>query len=199
MLAKELEKLIENPGMLDHDTLNDLCKLVEDYPFFQTGWLLYLKNLKQIKSPEYEKVLRETAIRIPDRKMLFRFLNNNYKKNHINIIHDKNDGVVYELPDTGETKQGNSLIDKFLSAETREINSGARDTENLSNSHINDLINNSSTENDEIITETLATLLFQQKNYDKALEAYKKLSLKYPEKSVYFATRIEEIEKLKNI
>ena len=49
-----------------------------------------------------------------------------------------------------------------------------------------------------VITETLASIYFQQKNFDKALDAYKKLSLKYPEKSVYFAGRIEEIELLKN-
>ena len=53
-------------------------------------------------------------------------------------------------------------------------------------------------ENDEIITETLASIYTQQKNYDKALIAYQKLSLKYPEKNIYFASRIKEIEVLKN-
>ena len=49
------------------------------------------------------------------------------------------------------------------------------------------------------ITETLANIYLEQKKYDKALEAFKKLGLKYPEKNSYFATRIEEILKLKNI
>lgn len=55
------------------------------------------------------------------------------------------------------------------------------------------------TENDELITETLAHIYFLQGNYQKALNAYKKLSLKYPEKSIYFATQIKEIEKIKKI
>ena len=53
-------------------------------------------------------------------------------------------------------------------------------------------------ENEEIITETLANIYLQQKNYKKALDAFEKLSLKYPEKSVYFASRIKEIEEIKN-
>ena len=57
------------------------------------------------------------------------------------------------------------------------------------------MISKSLSESDELITETLGNIYFQQKKYDKALDAFKKLSLKYPEKSVYFAARIEEIEK----
>ena len=46
------------------------------------------------------------------------------------------------------------------------------------------------------ITETLARVYLEQEHYDKAKLAYKKLSLKYPEKSSFFAGQIELIEKL---
>ena len=47
----------------------------------------------------------------------------------------------------------------------------------------------------EIVTETLAKIYADQGHYNKAIEAYQKLSLKYPEKSSYFADRISELEK----
>jgi hypothetical protein len=53
-------------------------------------------------------------------------------------------------------------------------------------------------EDEELITETLAHIHYLQGNYSKALNAYKKLSLKYPEKKSYFATQIKLIkEKIK--
>ena len=50
---------------------------------------------------------------------------------------------------------------------------------------------------DSLMTETLAKVYLQQKNYDKAVQAYKILILKNPEKSGYFADQIRAIEKLK--
>ncbi|MGB0788218.1 MAG: hypothetical protein ACPGQR_01640, partial [Marinirhabdus sp.] len=47
-----------------------------------------------------------------------------------------------------------------------------------------------------LMTETLATVYLQQKNYKKAIQAYKILSLKNPEKSGFFADQIRAIEKL---
>jgi hypothetical protein len=49
-----------------------------------------------------------------------------------------------------------------------------------------------------LMTETLARVYLQQKNYNKAIQAYKILILKNPEKSGYFADQIRAIEKLIN-
>ncbi|HMQ43423.1 MAG TPA: hypothetical protein PKD13_06985 [Mariniflexile sp.] len=47
-----------------------------------------------------------------------------------------------------------------------------------------------------LMTETLARIYLEQKNYKKAIQSYKILSLKYPEKSSFFANQIEAIEQL---
>ena len=49
-----------------------------------------------------------------------------------------------------------------------------------------------------LMTETLAKVYLQQKNYSKAIQAYKILILKYPEKSGFFADQIRAIKKLTN-
>ena len=49
---------------------------------------------------------------------------------------------------------------------------------------------------EELMTEALAKILVKQKKYKKAISAYKILSLKYPEKNVFFAGQILKIRKL---
>lgn len=51
-------------------------------------------------------------------------------------------------------------------------------------------------ESDAYMTETLAEIYLKQGYYYKALHAYEKLSLKYPEKSIYFASQIQKIKEL---
>ena len=48
----------------------------------------------------------------------------------------------------------------------------------------------------ELMTETLAKVYLEQKKYKKAIQAYKILSLKYPEKSGFFADRITAVKRL---
>ncbi len=49
---------------------------------------------------------------------------------------------------------------------------------------------------DDIVTETLARIYIKQKNYQKAIEIYQKLSLNIPEKKGYFASQIHFLEEL---
>jgi tetratricopeptide (TPR) repeat protein len=198
MQAERLNILIQNQRLLNEETVMELKLLTEKYPWFQLGWMLYLKNLKQIDSPEYQTILKKVAVRVPNRKLLYNYLNsdsqNHSEKNEFeNSLH-----VFDETENETENGEGNSLINKFLLKKPGAIRRISDDEDSKGIENRVAIIEKSVTENDELITDTLASIYLQQKNYEKALTAYKKLSLKYPEKSIYFATQIEEIEKLKN-
>ena len=53
-------------------------------------------------------------------------------------------------------------------------------------------------QSNQLATETLAKVYLEQKKYDSAIQAYKILSLKYPEKSGFFADQIKRIQILQN-
>jgi tetratricopeptide (TPR) repeat protein len=56
----------------------------------------------------------------------------------------------------------------------------------------------SSENNSYLMTETLARVYLEQNKYDKAIQAYEILILKYPEKSSFFANRISDIKILQH-
>ena len=186
---------MSNSSLLNEDTVVELKKVTENFPWFSLGWILYLKNLKQIDSPEYGSVLKKVAVRVSSRKLLYEYLNSEDISWGMNIELES----PYSMHSETQGKPlGNSLIDKFLSSNPGVIRRNPVVDNSTENGSTKDIIEKSLTEDDELITETLANIYVQQKNFGKAVNAYQKLSLKYPEKSVYFATRIKEIEDLKN-
>ena len=92
-----------------------------------------------------------------------------------------------EPPKTGPPAKTLDIIDHFLKNEPRISKPKA---EFFSPAKAAKL---SVTEDDALVSETLAKIYLVQGNLPKALKAYESLLLQNPEKSTYFAARIEEI------
>ena len=87
-------------------------------------------------------------------------------------------------------KSNFDLIDKFIS-----LNKTLKPSISESN---DDISRESILENENLMTETLAHVYLEQKKYQKAITAFTVLSLKYPEKSSFFANQIKAIKKIQN-
>ena len=94
-----------------------------------------------------------------------------------------------ETPTNIEKRKKFELIEKFIS-ESPKINPSS-----LAASKIN-LAEAQMIQPEALMTETLAKIYMEQKNYKKAIQSYKILSLKYPEKSSLFANQIKALEQL---
>ena len=86
------------------------------------------------------------------------------------------------------------IIDSFLEKNPKITNRKKKSDEQDFLNLASDIKFNKS----ELMTETLAKIYVKQKKVKKALYAYKILSLKYPEKSSFFANQIKKLQKKQN-
>lgn len=101
--------------------------------------------------------------------------------------------LITQKPITREEKKTtkSNIIDTFIKINPK-IKAIDKTAKNI------DISPESSTANDSLMTETLAKVYLEQKKYENAIKAYHILSLKYPEKSGFFADRIKAIKILQS-
>jgi hypothetical protein len=83
------------------------------------------------------------------------------------------------------------LIDKFIIANPR-----IEPRREKNETPIPDISTPYVEERGGFVTETLARIYITQGYYSRAIDIYEKLSLKFPEKSSYFASQIEKVKEL---
>jgi len=89
----------------------------------------------------------------------------------------------------GIKRKEDVIIEKFITEDPqiRPPKGDKLDTENKARKSSEDTL--------DMVSETLAKIYTDQMLFHKAIETYRKLSLKFPEKSTYFAGRIQDLEK----
>ncbi|MEY3498884.1 MAG: hypothetical protein RL308_553 [Bacteroidota bacterium] len=90
-----------------------------------------------------------------------------------------------------EKQKKSELIDKFIEASPK-IPPIKKDAETKV------FLESSQEDNSYLMTETLARVYLEQNKFQKAIQAYEILILKYPEKSSFFANRISDIKILQH-
>lgn len=86
--------------------------------------------------------------------------------------------------------QKKNIIDKIIDSDPGRIKLGSNKFFTPATDAKQSLL-----ENEHLVTETLAKIYALQGNISKAIRAYEILSLKFPQKSVYFASLIEKLKK----
>ena len=96
-------------------------------------------------------------------------------------------GCTPEQLDPAEIKlaYNNCVIDRFLNAGDYKIDTEA-DAADAAESR------NFEPDDDELLTEELAEVYLAQGLFEQAIQIYRRLSLLYPKKSIYFAELIEQ-------
>ena len=224
VISKEkYNQWISNPEQIGQSEINELKKLLDIYSFCQTTHLLYIKCLKESNSILFNNQLKITASNCGDRTRLFHLIAEEKhkevfsKKKVIKVENISKQDIKLGEPIKFPKKERHTFNQWLQLSQSKSIqrkkSSNKLDTQiNLINKFIendpkikvnketfyspHENAKESVIENTSFITETLAKVYIEQGHYNKAKEAYLKLSLKYPQKSSLFATQIELINKL---
>jgi hypothetical protein len=79
MNRENFVKYLSDFSSLNSQSLEEIKFLLEEFPYFQSGWILYAKNLHLLKDVRFENKLKVAATYIPDRKVLSRLLKSSYQ------------------------------------------------------------------------------------------------------------------------
>jgi hypothetical protein len=199
-----ISNIISNTLSIDKKEIKELNEIIQKYPYFQTTHLLLCKGLHNTESIRYKTQLRKAGSYSANRKILYKLINSGKSKTNKsqekiilgNEYHSFLDWLYIikaEKINRFDNKKSDILIGRFIENQPKISQINKHQFFKPS-----DIAKKSILENHDLVTETLAKVYVKQNHFEKAILAYQKLSLKYPQKSSYFAEQIKIITKLKN-
>ncbi|MBR1890023.1 MAG: tetratricopeptide repeat protein [Alloprevotella sp.] len=108
----DLLRYTNHPELLTRSTLFQLREEVARHPYFVPARLLYLRNLFLLRDPDFGPELRNAALFVPDRNVLYQFVEGEIVPDEIetkDVISVNNPQEHFEL-----------LIDNFIAADEVE-------------------------------------------------------------------------------
>ena len=208
-----------NNNWLTRLDVGELESLVKKYPYFTVAQVLLAVAMGRADDSRATEQLRLAAAMAPNRNALRRLFSQlpdefveteddidqemaqlEEKKKNLDELMAIINYKIAELerkktaPKKAEKKLSKAeIIDKFI-AENPSISRPKQEFFNPISAAQESVI-----DQENIVSETLATIYEKQGYYAKAISIYEKLKVKYPEKSIIFAGRINTLkEKLNN-
>jgi hypothetical protein len=215
MNTERIISLIEHPNLINKKDITFLEDIILKHPSFSISHILLAKGLLNTESVRYNRKLKKAALYSFDRKQLFRLISEDVQNKEIVKENPPKEELKIGQPLEFDETEEHSFSEWLALTKIQKIN--RKESEEKTDLIIDFIEKNPSIKveknkffsptetakssiikNDELVTETLARVYLEQEHFEKAIEAYKKLSLKYPKKSSFFADQINLINDLKN-